>query len=72
MFTVQLANDHAKKVEGYEAKLQEHLRVKQEAFEEAFAREMANYRQYGSTDSELYTYFDINIYYMGCDWLFFK
>ena len=49
---VELANDHAKKVAGYEATLQEHLRVKQEAFEEAFAKEIQHYRMYGSTQSK--------------------
>lgn len=47
-----LAEEHAKKARGYEAKLQEKIQERQQVFEEAFKEEIENYRQHGKTQSE--------------------
>ncbi|ELT92880.1 hypothetical protein CAPTEDRAFT_204927 [Capitella teleta] len=45
----KMSADHAFKVQVHEAKLQDTLREKQEAIQEAFSEEMQNYRKFGQT-----------------------
>ena len=54
MVSVRLAEEHAQKARGFEAKLQEKIQERQQVFEEAFREEIENYKLHGRTQSKGY------------------
>jgi len=52
VFVVQLAKDHAKKMQGYEKQRQTKLKERQEVFEEKFKDDVEYYRSHGRLESQ--------------------
>ena len=51
---VTLAEEHARKARGYEAKLQEKIQERRQVFEETFKEEIENYKLHGKTQCKMF------------------